>query len=97
MAGAPIQFTAGSSGPYGAEFAQQFSFTPINAAYVKFQILTNYPGSSLGNITGLSEVQFNSAILAAAPVPEPFTIIGSLIGGTAAFRMKKKLANPNKA
>ena len=24
-------------------------------------------------------------------VPEPFTIIGTLIGGTAAFRMRKKL------
>ncbi len=25
------------------------------------------------------------------PVPEPFTIIGTLVGGTAAFRMRKKL------
>lgn len=24
-------------------------------------------------------------------VPEPFTIIGTLVGGTAAFRMRKKL------
>jgi hypothetical protein len=34
---------------------------------------------------------------AAESVPEPFTIIGTLIGGTAAFRMKKKLANSDKA
>jgi hypothetical protein len=27
----------------------------------------------------------------AAPVPEPFTIIGTIVGGTAAFRMRKKL------
>jgi hypothetical protein len=33
---------------------------------------------------------------AATAVPEPFTIIGSIIGGTAAFRMRKKLKS-NKA
>jgi hypothetical protein len=33
---------------------------------------------------------------AAASVPEPFTIIGTLIGGTAAFRMRKKLGNASK-
>ncbi|WP_309744403.1 PEP-CTERM sorting domain-containing protein [Chamaesiphon sp. OTE_20_metabat_361] len=32
--------------------------------------------------------QINSS---AAAVPEPFTIIGTLIGGTAAFRMRKKI------
>ena len=31
--------------------------------------------------------------LAATAVPEPFTIIGTIIGGTAAFRMRKKLSN----
>jgi hypothetical protein len=30
-------------------------------------------------------------------VPEPFTIIGSLVGGTAAFRMRKKLKSSSKA
>lgn len=30
-------------------------------------------------------------------VPEPFSIIGTLIGGTAAFRLKKKLASSSKA
>jgi hypothetical protein len=29
-------------------------------------------------------------------VPEPFTIIGTLVGGTAALRMKKKLKVTNK-
>jgi hypothetical protein len=29
-------------------------------------------------------------------VPEPFTVIGTIVGGTAAFRMRKKLANINK-
>lgn len=39
-----------------------------------------------GNITG-----------AAAAVPEPFTIIGTLVGGTAALRLRKKLKAANKA
>jgi hypothetical protein len=32
----------------------------------------------------------------ATDVPEPFTVIGSIIGGTAAFRMRKKLKSDNK-
>ena len=31
-----------------------------------------------------------------AAVPEPFTVIGSLVGGAAALRMRKKLANATK-
>jgi Nidogen-like len=34
---------------------------------------------------------------AGTDVPEPFTVIGSLIGGTAAFRMRKKLKSSDKA
>ena len=43
--------------------------------------------------TGLRTELTGTADLSANPtsVPEPFTIIGTLIGGTAAFRMKKKL------
>ena len=36
-----------------------------------------------------------SPINPTAAVPEPFTIIGTIIGGTAAFRMRKKLASKN--
>ena len=38
----------------------------------------------------------NGAVTAAAAVPEPFTIIGTLVGGTAAVRMRKKLQAVNK-
>ncbi len=34
---------------------------------------------------------------AVTPVPEPLTVIGSILGGTAAFRMRKKLKASNKA
>jgi hypothetical protein len=45
------------------------------------------------NLAGLS---FTGNVTSTA-VPEPFTIIGTLIGGTAAFRMRKKLKAGNKA
>ena len=38
-------------------------------------------------IDGVSVVQSGGS----QSVPEPFTIIGTIIGGTAAFRMRKKL------
>ncbi len=44
------------------------------------------------NLAGLS---FTGNVTTTA-VPEPFTIIGSIIGGTAAFRMRKKLKSTNK-
>ncbi len=49
-------------------------------------------GSGSGAV--IDNLQFNSA--AAQSVPEPFTIIGTLVGGTAAVRMKKKLKSANK-
>jgi hypothetical protein len=44
---------------------------------------------------GIDNVIINST--ASAAVPEPFTIIGTLVGGTAALRMRKKLKDTNKA
>ena len=38
----------------------------------------------------IDNIQFNSASTSTA-VPEPFTIIGTIIGGTAAIRIRKKL------
>ncbi|WP_396133686.1 PEP-CTERM sorting domain-containing protein [Chamaesiphon sp. OTE_75_metabat_556] len=35
-------------------------------------------------------------VSAATAAPEPFTIIGTLVGGTAAIRMRKKLKSVNK-
>jgi hypothetical protein len=53
--------------------------------------------NSLSN-TSVNFVARNGAITTPPPaaVPEPFTIIGTLIGGTAAFRMKKKLKSTTK-
>ncbi|WP_310429782.1 hypothetical protein [Chamaesiphon sp. VAR_48_metabat_135_sub] len=36
-------------------------------------------------------------VAASTSVPETFTIIGTLVGGTAAMRMRKKLKSSSKA
>jgi hypothetical protein len=46
------------------------------------------------DVTIIDNIQFGSAT--AQSVPEPFSIIGTLVGGTAAFRIRKKLVDANK-
>jgi hypothetical protein len=53
--------------------------------------------SLIGQNTSLGFAGLVNTSASATSVPEPFTIIGSLIGGTAAFRMRKKLKSTNKA
>jgi hypothetical protein len=52
-----------------------------------------------GQMQGLSDEGWGlrAATISSTNVPEPFTIIGTCIGGTAAFRMRKKLKSSNKA
>ena len=53
-------------------------------------LLFSSPGSGLGKVYQIQATQTAQA------VPEPFTIVGTLIGGTAALRMRKKLKDGNK-
>ena len=58
----------------------------------------NTPGSFLdGSVNALAFDKINATVQQTSQsVPEPFTIVGTLIGGTAALRMRKKLkANSN--
>jgi hypothetical protein len=87
VAGAPTQFADGANN--SPELPEQFSFAPVTASYVRFQVLTN-----TGNFrtqAGLSEVQFNSASVSATAVPEPFTILGTLAGFSSAVGLKRRL------
>ena len=44
----------------------------------------------------LDNFRFGTANAATTSVPEPFTVIGTLVGGTAALRMRKKLKSAQK-
>jgi hypothetical protein len=59
----------------------------LNVQSVRFTDLSN-SGVAIDNV--------NLTAAAATSVPEPFTIIGTLIGGTAAARMRKKLKQASK-
>ena len=85
VTGAPTQFAIGAES--APESPEQFSFAPVTAPYVRFQVLSNY-GSSYA--TGLSEVQFDGT-LAATAVPEPLTILGTLTGLGGGATLKRRL------
>ncbi|WP_309738022.1 PEP-CTERM sorting domain-containing protein [Chamaesiphon sp. OTE_20_metabat_361] len=59
---------------------------------VTFDAIRVTAGSN--GLAAIDNIQFGTAT--AQSVPEPFSIIGTLIGGTAAFRIRKKLADANK-
>ncbi len=84
--GAPTQFAIGANN--APESPEQFSFAPVTASYVRFQILNNHGFPT--NFVGLSEVQFNSAPVATA-VPEPVTIFGTLMGLGGGAALKRRL------
>ncbi|WP_310482155.1 PEP-CTERM sorting domain-containing protein [Chamaesiphon sp. VAR_48_metabat_403] len=65
----------------GSFFSNSDGLVPTNALAFSFGDIPAGTGGSYG---------------IAASVPEPFTIIGTIIGGTAAFRMKKKLSSSAK-
>jgi hypothetical protein len=87
VTGAPTQFAIGAN--IAPESPEQFSFAPVNASYVKFQVLSNY-GGFFGS-TGLSEVQFNSSSASATSVPEPLTIFGTFMGLGGGAALKRRL------
>jgi F5/8 type C domain len=86
LAGAPTQFAIGADDV--AEAPERFSFTPVTASYVRFNVLSTQGDS----VAGLNEVQFDGTAASATAVPEPFTIFGTLtaVGGGAALKRRLK-------
>jgi hypothetical protein len=68
------------------QFSQDFTATNLSTTIAFF----NGIASADNNFVGLDNVQISS-LSQPTSVPEPFTIIGTLIGGSAALRMRKKL------
>ena len=65
----------------------QLSVQPNDFRFTVDNLASNNPA--------LTSIPNGAYSLATTAVPEPFTIIGTIIGGTAAFRMRKKLASKN--
>jgi hypothetical protein len=70
----------------------------INSFYgftgVTFDALRVTAGGT--GVAVIDNIQLGPAVTAQS-VPEPFSIIGTLVGGAAALRLRKKLADANKA
>jgi hypothetical protein len=71
-------------------FSETGVFSFIAPANSQFFIVANNVFS--GNTTGT----FSFTVDNTAAVPEPFTIIGTIVGGTAALRLSKRLKNTDK-
>lgn len=70
--------------------------TPFAGSSIRAAFVWNIPESFTGPANfQLDNVRIVSGSVPTA-VPEPFTIIGTLIGGTAALRMRKKLKSTGK-
>ena len=87
--------TNGSALYYGL-IAQNLgeTFTSVTFSLAPVTLDKENDRFGLDNLTFATLAQVNSA---ATAVPEPLTIIGTLIGGSAALRMKKKLKSSTKA
>jgi hypothetical protein len=73
--------------------------TQIGFAATGTQVtITSAIGSSIPYDFFIDNIRFNEALPPniGTSVPEPFTVIGTIIGGTAAFRMRKKLKSNHK-
>jgi hypothetical protein len=73
-------------------FFQDRTNGDITQALTSTFTFSDVPQNIEGNFAGRYSV-----IASTTAVPEPFTVIGTIIGGTAAFRMRKKLASLKKS
>jgi hypothetical protein len=76
-----------------------FTITNVNTGFVNFTTPLQ-PGQgayfSLENAPSAGGFTVGTVTTTPATVPEPFTIVGTLVGGAAAFRMRKRLKVTNK-
>jgi hypothetical protein len=86
LSGGPTTFAKGAN--LASEAPQQFTFGPVVADFVRFNITSNY--GSLIN-TGLSEVAFNSTAVPTG-VPAPPTLLLGLVavGVTGVARLRRR-------
>jgi hypothetical protein len=94
----PDGYTYGNVGTsiLGLSVDSKITIAPNSSLFAYVSSLT-YPTSNIGYdlypMVNLSTTSFSTS----TAVPEPFTIIGTLVGGTAALRMRKKLNSTDRA
>jgi hypothetical protein len=101
-----FSFTNGVKLTVGAGSIFRGLFTNADSVVFGSSFFTGSTFSNAGDVTGVNSLSFGFTDnrggigggynIVASPVPEPFTVIGSIIGGTAAFRMRKKLTASKK-
>jgi hypothetical protein len=94
-------FTGNASlNPDGRSHARvQQNYGGLQTTLVSFEDWTDFNYSDLSfSFTPTRSSALSRVPASASPqdVPEPFTIVGTLVGATAAFRIKKKLADSDK-
>jgi hypothetical protein len=81
LAGGPTTFAQGAAAP---EPPQQFTFGPVVADFVRFDITSNY---GFPDSTGLNEVGFDGTLGA---VPAPPTLLLGLVGAACVARLRRR-------
>jgi hypothetical protein len=79
---------------FGGTFTNGSDVTNLNFTSFSFDV-DNFDNTNL-TLNPSPNGSFSLVATVPAAVPEPFTIIGTIIGGTAAFRMRKKLSSSTK-
>lgn len=107
-AGTPLNFRLFVTNTGTNFFSGLASLNPDSVAHARVQANYLVPGTTLVSFEDLfggpyeyNDLSFSftnttNATLPSTAVPEPFTVVGTLIGGAAAFRIKKRLKNTNK-
>jgi hypothetical protein len=70
--------------------------TNLNVGTNYFLVSTGFDNTDFGAFTTTIDGLGNVSSGSSTSVPEPFTVIGTLVGGTTAIRMRKKLKSVNK-
>jgi hypothetical protein len=93
FAGLDISFqNRGSNNLFGSFTINQLTFSSDKSQILTFDANFEQRSESATAPALTGRFQYNvAAVPTPTAVPEPFTIIGTLIGGTSAFRMRKKL------
>jgi hypothetical protein len=89
--GSRSNFNIYTTPSFGGTFKNGSDITNLNFTSFSFDV-DNFDSTNPINISPNGSFSFVATVPDAISVPEPFTIIGTMLGGTAAIRMRKKLA-----